>query len=204
VTTQLIKIMQSLCSRLRVGGLIFLCAAAPGFGQFRVVPNTVQSAEGGAFHILSVTAGEQHFALRQPSGFTFHVDPASKSLFFKSVDEKTAITVRATTNFPGELPPHDVLQAKALADTPGAALLQSSTCPTGYKPGLFFDLVRLQREGLSVRYRHVYVACPEGTVEFIFGADNADFERKRPIFSALVNSFHLETGKSAPSTPANR
>jgi hypothetical protein len=184
-------------------GLGLVCLAGQAFGQFRVVPRAVQQAEGGTYNVLSVTAGEEHFSLRPPPNFSFRVDPSSQTISFKSADEKTAITVQVTTNFPGELPASDVLQTRALQDMPGSALLQSSTCPTGYKPGCFFDLVRLQREGLSVRYRHVYVACPEGTVEFVFGTDNADFEHKRFIFSGLLSSFRLEAASSAPSTPPN-
>jgi hypothetical protein len=85
-----------------------------------------------------------------------------------------------------------------MEQTPGASILQSSFCPTGYKPGCFFDLVRQVREGMSVRLRHVYVPVPGGTVEFVFATDNLDFEAQRFVLSNLLNSFRVE-----PAAPAS-
>jgi hypothetical protein len=173
--------------------LTFLCLASPTFGQFRVIPTTVQMAEGGRANLLVIISGEQRFNLRQPPGFSFRVDPENKSLLFRSADEKTAISFQITTNFPGQLPAVEVLRAKAMEQTPGAGLVQSAVCSTGYQPGCFFDLVRMLPEGMSVRFRHVYVPCPQGTVEFLFATDNVDFEKQRFILSNLLNSFRLES-----------
>lgn len=170
------------------------CSALPGFGQFRVTPTTTEMAEGGKVTLLEVVCGQDRFTMRQPSGFTFRVDAQNKSLVFRSADEKTAITFQVTTNFPGTLPSADVLRARAAEQTPGAGILQSSVCATGYKAGYFFDLVRPLKQGLSVRFRHVYVACPEGTVEFVFATDNEIFEKQRFVLNFLLNSFHYEVG----------
>ena len=182
--------------------LNLLLLAAPAFGQFKVFPSIVEMAEGGKVNLLVIISGRQKFTLRQPPGFTVRVDAPNKSLLFKSANEKTAITFQVTTNFPGELPAQEVLRSKALEETPGGGILQTSFCPTGYKPGCFFDLVRLMREGLSVRYRRVYVACPEGTLEFVFATDNSEFEGQRFIFSNFLNSFRLEPATSASLDPA--
>lgn len=176
-----------------------MLVAPPSFGQFRVYPSTIKMEEGGNANLLMVVTDENRFSVRQPPGFTFRVDAPNKSILFKSADEKTAITFQVTTNFHGQLPDQEVLKAKAMEQTPGATIIQASTCSTGYKPGCYFDLVRILREGLSVRFRHVYAPSPEGTVEFVFATDNAEFEKKRFVFSNFVNSFHVEaaTGRSA-------
>lgn len=177
----------------RLCALLLLCLASPVFAQFRVTPTTIDMVEGGKVHILVIVSGEQRFTLRQPAGFGFRVDPVNKSILFKSADEKTAISFQLTTNAPGQLPDQEVLRAKVTVQTPGAGIIQASTCSSGYKPGCFFDLVRILREGMSVRFRHVYVPGAEGMTEFVFATDNKDFESQRFIFSNFVNSFRLES-----------
>jgi hypothetical protein len=172
--------------------LIFLSLAPAAFGQFRVTPAAVQMAEGGAVNLLVIESGRQRFCLRQPPGFNFRVDARNETFLFRSADEKTAVSVQFTTNFPGQLAPRELLRSKVLAQTPGAGIVQSAFCPTGYKPACFFDLVRVLREGMSVRFRHVYAPSPEGAVELVFATDDADFESQRFILSNLLNSFQLE------------
>jgi hypothetical protein len=169
------------------------CAALPCFGQFHVTPATVEMAEGGSVNLLAIASGQDRFLMRQPPGFTCRVDPQNKSLLFRSADEKTAISFQVTTNFPGQLPSVETLRARVMEQTPGAGILQSSVCSTGYKAAQFFDLVRTVRDGMSVRFRHVYVPCPKGTVEFVFATDSEDFERQRFVLNGLLNSFHCES-----------
>ncbi len=180
--------------------LSFLWLASPGFGQFRVGSSSVEMAEGGRVNFLTISSDEDRFSVRQPPGYTFRIDAPNKSLLFRSEDEKTAISLQFTTNSPGQLPAPEILRTKVIEQTPGGGILQSSICSTGYKPGYFFDLVRISRGDLSVRFRHVYIACPKGTVECVFATDNEDFENRRFILSNFLNSFHLETAisESAP------
>ena len=176
-----------------LGLLILLCLASSSFGQFRVSPATIDMAEGGRVSVLTIFNGEERFTLRQPPGYTFRVDPHDKSVLFRSADERTAISFQVTTNSPGQLPPEDILRAAAIEQTPGSAFLQSSVCATGYKAGCFVDLVRTSREKMSVRFRHVYVPCPEGMAEFVFATDNEDFDRQRFVLNAFLNSFRYES-----------
>jgi hypothetical protein len=172
-------------------GLMLL--AFPAFGQFRAFPAKIHQEEGGDINALTIVSDADRFSVRQPAGFSFRIDPLNKSVVFKTADDKTAITVRVTTNYPGQLPDQETLKAQVLQDTPGATVIMESSCPTGVRPSPFFDLVRNLREGISIRFRHVYVACPNGVVELVFATDSSTFDKDRFIFSNFANSFRIES-----------
>lgn len=43
-----------------------------------------------------------------------------------------------------------------------------------------------------VRTRHVFVACPEGIVEFQFSSKDEAFEQGRVAFNLFLSSFRVE------------
>jgi hypothetical protein len=148
--------------------------------------------EGGMVAELAIASGEQHFCIRPPVGYNLRVDRANQTLLFKSPDERSAVTVRLTADFPGQLPEEEILRSKVLQEHPGSSLLQSSICATGYQPGQFFDLLRMPRADLPVRVRHVFVACPRGTIEFTLSTQNTDFDRLRFVLNRVLSSLRVE------------
>jgi hypothetical protein len=104
--------------------------------------------------------------------------------------------MRVTTNSPGAMPDDETLRANALAANPGASILQTSSCATGYKPARFVDTIRSLDPMRSVRTRHAFVACPEGTVEFLFSSKDEAFDKGRVVFNLFLSSFRVEMIRS--------
>ena len=131
------------------------------------------------------------------------MDNQAQSVVFKEDTGSIAITMQVTTNFPGQLPDDGALRTNALASHPNENFLQMSTCATGYKPARFVDSIHSLDRFRSIRTRHAFVACPEGTVEFIFSSKDEDFEKGRVVFNLFLSSFRVEM-INQPDRPARR
>jgi hypothetical protein len=176
--------------------LILACAsfslAAAGQISFRASESDEVLIEGGAYHTLVVDAGREHLVTRLPRGYAATVDNQAQSVVFKEDTGSIAITMRVTTNSPGQLPDDGALRTNALAIHPNENFLQMSSCATGYKPARFVDSIHSLDRFRSIRTRHAFVACPEGTVEFIFSSKDEDFDKGRVVFNLFLSSFRVE------------
>ena len=139
-----------------------------------------------------VDAGREHLVTRLPRGYAATVDNQAQSVVFKEDTGSIAITMRVTTNSPGQLPDDGTLRTNALAINPNENFLQMSSCATGYKPARFVDSIHSLDRFRSIRTRHAFVACPEGTVEFIFSSKDEDFDKGRVVFNLFLSSFRVE------------
>jgi hypothetical protein len=166
--------------------------AAAGQTNFHAFESYEQLIEGGTVHTLAVDAGRQHLVIRVPRGYAATVENETQSVLFKESTGSFSIAMRVTTNSPGALPDDGTLRTNALAANPGASILQTSSCATGYKPARFVDTLRSLDPKRSVRSRHVFVACPEGIVEFQFSSKDEAFEQGRVAFNLFLSSFRVE------------
>ncbi len=182
--------MNPLSSILLSCSLLPLAAAAQA--NFHAFDSYEDMLEGGAVRTLIVDTAHQHLVTRLPRACSAAVDNTAQSVVFKLDTGAIAITMRVTTNSPGLLPPDDTLRTNALAANPGAALLQISSCATGYKPARFVDTTVSLDPTRNFRTRHAFVPCPDGLVEFIFSAKEQDFDQGRVAFNLLLSSFRVE------------
>ena len=169
-----------------------LAAAARAQSDFHAYPATEDLIEGGRVEKLTVVSSNLQFNVRPPRGWYRQVDEASRKIIFTAQSGKSAVTVQFTTNSPGTLPAEDILRAQVRQAHPGAGIVQSSVCPTGYRPGVFFDLVRVPAPQVVQRMRHAFVAQPAGQVEFVLTASDDEFEKDRLIFMAALRDFRVE------------
>jgi hypothetical protein len=89
------------------------------------------------------------------------------------------------------------LREQALAEHPGAGILQSAVCPTSIQPGVLFDLVLVPGPGVELKTRHVFVATPAGETEFVLSASADEFETNKIVFMGTVRSFRMDAIKPA-------
>jgi hypothetical protein len=178
--------------------LLFLSLAATARAQsdFHAYPGTEDMMEGGRVEKLTVVTGNLQFSVRSPKGWYRQVDEASRKIIFTSPSGRSAVTVQFTTNSPGTLPEQDILRAKALQAHPGATILQSSVCPTSYRPGVLFDLVLTPAPQVVQKIRHAFVAHPAGQAEFVLSASDDEFAKNRLVFMALLRAFRVEPLKA--------
>jgi hypothetical protein len=171
--------------------LIVFSGLSPSSAQsvFKVIPTTITSAEGGSANVLLIQVNDRQFSLRIPKGYGTEVREESRGIIFTSENGGSTIVVRATTNYPGALPPDlaDVVAKKY----PGAAV-QSSSCVSDYGRGLCFDLAQMGQNGLALRIRDAYISYPEGSFEFVFSCNDLDYEQNRLKFVWLLNSFRSQ------------
>ena len=170
----------------------FFSLAAAGQTNFRAFDSYEQMIEGGTAHTLVVEAGREHLVTRVPRGYAATVENETQSVVFRESTGSISIAMRVTTNSPGAMPDDETLRANALAANPGASILQTSGCATGYKPARFVDTIRSLDPKRSVRTRHAFVACPEGTVEFLFSSKEEAFDKGRVVFNLFLSSFRVE------------
>jgi hypothetical protein len=175
-----------------------LTAAARAQGDFHAYSGTEDLIEGGRVEKLTVVSSNLQFNVRPPKGWYRQVDEASRKIIFTDQSGQSAVTVQFTTNFPGTLPAQDILRAQVLQAHPGASILQYSVCPTSYRPGALFDLVRAPAPHVVQKIRHAYVAQPAGQVEFVLSASDDEFEKDRLIFMALARAFRVEPKPHQP------
>jgi hypothetical protein len=183
--------------------LMFLSFSLAAAGQipFRAFDSYEDLIEGGTAHTLVVDAGHQHLVTRLPRGYAATVANETQSVVFKEATGSIAITMRVTTNSPGVMPDEETLRSNALAANPGAAVLQVSSCATGYQPARFVDTARSLDPGRNIRTRHAFVACPEGIVEFMFSSKDQDFDKGRVVFNLFLSSFRVEIIKAPVKPP---
>ena len=180
-----------------LASLLFLIAfALPAAAQplFRVIPSNVATPEGGQENVLLIQAGDENFSVRIPKGYGTQVRPESCSIVFTAENGASTITVQVTTNYPGALPKMEDLRDIAAKKHPGASLVQSSTCISDYGMGLCFDLFQPGPSGLMLRMRDAYFSYPEGSFEFLFSCNGADYDKSRLSFAWLLNSLRSRPG----------
>jgi hypothetical protein len=169
-----------------------LAAAARAQSDFHVYPGTEERIEGGRVDKLTVIYGNLQFNVRPPAGWYRQVDEAGRKIIFTARSGRSAVTVQFTANSPGTLPAEDVLRAQALQAHPGAGILQHSVCPTGYRPGVFFDLARVPAPQVVQKIRHAFVPQPAGEVEFVLSASEDEFRQNSTVLMAMLGAFRVE------------
>lgn len=169
-----------------------LAAAAQAQSDFHAYSGTEDLIEGGRVDKLTVVCSNLQFNVRPPKGWFRQVDEASRKIIFTSPSGRSAVTIQFTTNSPGTLPAEDVLRAQALQAHPGAGILQSSVCPTGYRPGVFFDLTRVPAPQVVQKIRHAFVAQPLGQVEFVLSSSDDEFRKNSSIVMAMLGAFRVQ------------
>ncbi|MGA3180396.1 MAG: hypothetical protein ABSF38_08655 [Verrucomicrobiota bacterium] len=180
---------------------LFFAGASPAQPAFRAYASSLELAEGGKIDTMVVVLGAERVTVRVPHGYGAQVRADKNSVVFTDKDGTTAITLKATADSPGVMPDEEVLRSKALAANPGGTNLEWSTCPTGYKPAKVADSVRTVTSSLSLKVRHAFVACPEGTLEVICAANGVDFENACVVFNALISSLQVELVNKAETPP---
>jgi len=173
--------------------LVSLAAtAASAQSDFHVVSGSEVLLEGGRVDKLTVVSGNYQFNIRPPRGWYREVNESGREIIFTSPSSKSAMTVQFTTNFPGVLPEQDTLRTRVLGEHPGASILQSTVCPTGYRPGVLFDLVRVPAPQVVQKIRHAFVAEPLGSVECSLAASDDEFEGNKTLFMGLMRAFRVD------------
>jgi hypothetical protein len=184
--------MRPLCILLT---LVSLTAFGQDTNGFHAYASTVDLIEGGRVSVVVADWGTQRYSIRCPVGFASHVDNVQRMIKFDTKNGAVAINISLSTNSPGDLPAPDALKSLALARHPGAWFLQSFSFPTSYKPGLYFDLAQIPAANTSLRTRHGFVPTPKGMAEFVFSANDADFESLRVSCMQALGTFTVETIK---------
>jgi len=82
-----------------------------------------------------------------------------------------------------------VLRTQVLRAHPGATVELYAVCSTNYRPGAYFDLMRVAAPGLVQRLRHAYVPQPAGQVEFILTASDDEFALGAPVVMDMLRAF---------------
>jgi hypothetical protein len=175
--------------------LLALLASAAAFGQpeFRVISSMEATPEGGPVSILVIKTDNENFQLRVPKGFGARVSESDQSIVFTSQTGDSAMTVRMSTNYAGQLPKMETLRDLVAKKYATASLVQTSTCVTSGGTGLLFDLFEPVSGDLTLRVRDAYVTFPEGSFEFTLLCDLREYDRQRVSFAWLLNSFRLQT-----------
>ena len=169
-----------------------LAAAARAQSDFHVYSGTEDLIEGGRVDKLTVVYSNLQFNVRPPMGWYRQVDEASRKIIFTAQSGRSAVTVQFTSGSPGTLPAEDILRAQALQAHPGAGILQHSVCPTSYRPGVFFDLVRMPAPQVVQKIRHAFVAQPAGGVEFVLTASDDEFRQNSSVLMAMLGAFRAQ------------
>jgi hypothetical protein len=170
---------------------LLLPAAARAQSSFHVYPGMENLIESSPMETLTVVSSNLQFNLRPPRGWSHQVDETDHKIIFTAQSGRSAVTVQFTTNSPGTLPAEDILRARVLQAHPGAGIVHSGVCPTGYRPGVYFDLLRVPAPGLVQRIRHAYVTQPAGQVEFVMAASDDEFERGKVAMMNTAGAFRV-------------
>ena len=176
--------------------LAALAMTAQAQSDFKAVPGMEDLQEGGRLEKLTVVTGNLMFNVRPPRGWSRLIDEAGHKIVFTSQSGQSAITVLFTGNSPGVLPDDDALEQQVLRAHPGASIVQTSVCPTSYKPGKFFDLTSIPTPHVVQKIRHAYVSQPAGEVEYILSASEAEFDKDQYIIMGMVRAFRVEPAKA--------
>jgi hypothetical protein len=187
---------------LILASLFFACTS-PAQPDFRAFASTLDVPEGGKVDTMVMLFGAERITVRVPHGYGAQVKTEKNSVIFADTNGTTAITLKPTLEWPGVMPDDDRLRSKALAANPGGAISEMSTCPTGYTAAKVVDSVRQITSSLSLKVRHGFVACPEGTLEVICAANGANFGAACDVFNAGVLSWRVDWVKKEEA-PAER
>jgi hypothetical protein len=173
--------------------MLALAASSSASAQpdFKATPTTITMAEGGRDSILLVETDNERFSLSIPNGYGSLARADTRSIIFTSDAAASVITVQFTTNYPGALPKQDKLRDRVAANHPRASLVGSSGSATDFGPSQSFDLFQPAGNGFLLRIRDAYAAYPEGSVEFTFSCNSADFDKQKLGFARLLYSFHM-------------
>jgi hypothetical protein len=175
--------------------VLFLFAAVSTVraqGDFRVVTGTEVLLEGGKVEKMSVVISNYQFNVRPPRGWYRKVEEASREIVFTSPSGKSALTIRFTAFSPDALPEESVLRTRVLQDHAGAGIVQNTVCPTAYRPGMLFDLVRVPAPQVMQKIRHAYLPHPAGTTEMILVSSEDEYDKTKVIFMATARAFRVE------------
>jgi len=190
--------------RAIIASLTLLASAAAALAQdtnaFRAYSSYVDLIEGGRVPIVVLDFGDEHVTMRSPRGFGAHIDTAIHGVRFEADSGAAALTIMVTTNSPGALPAADDVKGLVLARHPGAWVLQTYSFPTSYKPGLFVDLAQAPAANISLRTRHGFAPAPKGCIEFIFAANDADYDKLRVRVMQAIGTITVETVKEKAET----
>jgi hypothetical protein len=175
-------------------------ASAPAQTDFKATPTTIAMAEGGSQSVLLVETDNERFSFSIPRGYGSQVRAETRTIVFTSGAGASVITVQFTTNYAGALPRQEALRDHVAANHPGASLVASTAASTGFGPAQSFELFRPAGNGVLLRVRDVFAAYPEGSAELTFSCNSADFDKEKPRFTQLLNSFRLlaKDGKTNP------
>jgi hypothetical protein len=84
------------------------------------------------------------------------------------------------------------LRAQVQQAHPGAKVELSSVCPSGYKPGMFFDLTLAKEPQLVQKIRHAYLPQPAGEVEFVLSCSADEFQPNLTLIMGMMGAFRVE------------
>lgn len=169
-----------------------LAATVHAQGDFRVCFSSEVLLEGGRVDKLIVVTSNLQFNIRPPKNWYREVEESSRRITFTSPSGKSALAVQFRTNSPGILPDAADLRAQVLRDHAGAGVVQRAICPSGYRPGVLFDLVRVPAPQVVQRTRHAFVAEPGGRAEFILTSSDDEFQKNSSIFMDVVRDFRVD------------
>jgi hypothetical protein len=162
---------------------------------FRAFATSEDMPDGGKVEDMMMLLGTEKITVRVPHGYGAQIKAEKNSIVFTEPNGTTVITVKATLEWPNVMPEEERLRGKALAANPGGTLGEISTCPTGYSPAKVVDSTREITSSLSLKFRHGFIACPEGTLEVICAANGANFDAAKEVFNSLMSSLKVETNK---------
>jgi hypothetical protein len=167
-----------------------LAVSALARSDFHAYPGTEDLTEGGRVEKLTVVSGNLQFNVRPPRGWRRQVDELGQRITFTSPSGRSALVIQITPDS-SPLLPQDTLRKQALQAHPGAGFVQSAVCATGYRPGLFFDLVRVPAPRLVQRIRHAFVPLPAGRAELVLSASDDEFQKDTLIFMGMLREFRV-------------
>jgi hypothetical protein len=176
-------------SLLLVLGLVASAKAQSDFHAYAGTENLVENAQ---IEKLTVVNGNFQFNVRPPRQWIRSVDEPGRKVTFTSPSGQSALTVQFTTNSPATLPAKEFLKELVLRDHPGAAIFNSAVCPTGYRPGVLFDLANIPSPRVVQKIRHAFVAGPDGDVEFVLFASDEEFDQNKLVFMAMLGAFRVD------------
>ena len=157
-------------------------------------PATITTAEGGPATYCCSSRARSDSRLRMPRG-VWHAGHAGKPEHHSSLRRTgvSVISMRVTHQLPRRTAQKEELRDTVAGKYPralaGADIVLHSDL---WSAGLCFDLFLPAAQQSDVRIRDAFISYPEGSFEFTFSCNGADYDKSRLGFRWLLNSFRLQ------------
>jgi hypothetical protein len=161
--------------------------AAPPY--FILKAGSIEIPERGTVPTAVVLVGNSKVTFEPPMGCSITVDDQQRKITYTSTKSSFSLITRF---YQGSVPTDAEIKQQVPNLYPTGVIVENGSVISEGGNGSYWDVRREFKNGLVLRTRHAVVSYSGGLMEIVFTCDESDFNRRRSVYTWLLNSLKVE------------